>query len=194
MKDENKKPKAKKVKEKKLDYHEMMDYLEKKYDFEERGFSGIPSKIKDIDRHFYRWCDDHNLPEEDTEGVNRGSSQSYYNMYKDAEDGYKLKPPYMDFWHYLCDENPELNNGSYIHIPKIANVKKLDALKMYSDMLLTTKDKKLLKLLSEVIEKEKEFQKIPDPWLGWQQQITDLIFKEFGEYEKDGYLRCWVDW
>ena len=34
----------------------------------------------------------------------------------------------------------------------------------------------------------------PDPWKGWKQQITDLIFKEFGEYATDDSLRVWVEW
>jgi hypothetical protein len=104
------------IRRRKLDYHDMMEYLEDKYNFKERGFSGIPSTM-DVDKHFNKWCDKHGLPQKDSEGKYRSSSQEFYTQYKEAEDGEKTKPPYMDFWHYLCDYNDEnMRNDGYIHI------------------------------------------------------------------------------
>jgi hypothetical protein len=31
-------------------------------------------------------------------------------------------------------------------------------------------------------------------WKGWEQDITDLIFYEFGKYAKKGYLEVWIKW
>lgn len=187
-----------------LDYHDMMEFLENKYNFKSRGFTGIPSTIPDSDRHFYKWCDKHNLGQKDSKGQDRGSSKEFYKMYQKAEDGKKSLPPYMDYWHYLCDIN-EPNNGSYIHIPKKVNTsndrspeKNIETYKYLIKMELKEKrpNKSHLKNLDELIEREEEEIKNPkiDPWKNWKQQITDLIFKEFGEYEEDGHLTVWVEW
>jgi hypothetical protein len=158
---EAKKPGLKVEKIEKLDYHDMMKFLEKKYNFESRGFSGIPSKKMKEDR-------------------------------------------YMDFWHYLVDYNPELSNGSFIHIPEKAAVDKMTperTIKMWKDLIdMYPKDKKIRKNAEELIRREEEAMKNPkvDPFENWEQEITDLIFKEFGEYAKgkpgDRYLEVWVDW
>lgn len=188
-----------------LDYSDMMKYLEEKYNFESRGFTGIPSEIPDVTRHFYRWCDAHNLNQKDSEGKNRGSSQEFYKMYQVAEDGEKAKPPYMDYWHYLCDINPELHNGSYISIPRhVDSSHKMttqSSLDMFNRLLANElkkkkKSGKYIADLKELIRREEEELKNPkvDPWHGWEQQITDLIFKEFGEHADGDYLEVWVDW
>jgi len=75
-----------------LDYHDMIAYLEKKYNFESRGFSGIPSKTPDTSGHFYRWCDSKGLPQKDSKGTDRGSSQEFYKMYQAAADGENTTP------------------------------------------------------------------------------------------------------
>jgi hypothetical protein len=58
------------------------------------------------------------------------------------------------------------------------------------------KDKEMRNNLEFLIKREEEEIKNPkvDKWAGWKQQITDLIFKEFGEFAKDDYLTVWVDW
>lgn len=182
--------------EPKLDYDEMMDFLENKYNFQSRGFTGIPSTM-DYSNHFDNWCDKQGLPQKDKKGNYRISSQIFYKMYQEAEDGEKEKPPYMDFWHYLCDVC-EPHNGSYIWIPKEASVdsweeKHKQRLEMYNDLKKQYKnDKKILQDIDIIISKEKDSKK--GPWEGWQQQITDLIFKEFGEYSDGDDLRVWVEW
>lgn len=200
------KPNAKIEKKVKLDYHDMMKYLEEKYDFESRGFTGIPSTIPDRGRHFYNWCDKHDLPEIDEEGKHRGSSQIFFKQYNAAEDGEKVLPPYMDFWHYLADYNEDsVRNGGYIHIPRKADTSKEESvspekmISSYEWMLKEyPKDKEIQKNAKELIRRAKEEIKNPkvDPWKGWKQQITDLIFKEFGEYavEDPDYLKVWVEW
>lgn len=52
---EAKKPKGEMVR--KLDYHDMMKYLEKKYKFESREFSGIPSTHKNSNKSFEPYMD-----------------------------------------------------------------------------------------------------------------------------------------
>lgn len=199
---ESKKPTPKKAT--KLDYHDMIEYLEKKYNFKSRGFTGIPSQIQDRDRHFYNWCDKHKLGQKDSKGKDRGSSQEFFKMYQVAEDGEKVLPPYMDYWHYLCDIN-EPHNGSYIHIPKQVNKsdertpqKNIEMYKWMLNQELKEKrpDKKHIENCKELIRKEEEELKNPkvDPWKGWRQQITDLIFKEFGEFAQDDSLEVWVEW
>lgn len=78
-------------------------------------------------------------------------------MYVEAPDGEKKKPPYMDFWHYLCD----VCEPSYIWIPREVDIDSWEE---------------------------------NSAWEGWQQQITDLIFEEFGEYADGDDLRVWVEW
>ena len=57
-------------------------------------------------------------------------------------------------------------------------------------------DKKHIENCKELIRREEEELKNPkvDPWKGWRQQITDLIFKEFGEFAQDDSLEVWVEW
>ena len=157
---EDKKPKGKIVK--KLDYHDMMKYLEKKYKFESREFSGIPSTHKDSNKSF---------------------------------------EPYMDYWHYICSVNDGLSNGSFIYIPKeVDNSGELTPQNRIDNYKFMKKefgdDRKMIKNLDELIAREEEALKNPkhDPWKNWKQQITDLIFKEFGEYAKDDYIKFWVEW
>ncbi len=186
-----------------LDYHEMMEYLENKYNFESREFSGIPSTMN-RDKHFDEWCDKHGLDKKDSKGKTRQNSQEFYKMYKVAEDGERLKPPYMDFWHYLCDIN-DIHNGTYIHIPREVDdsdeITPESTIQMYKWMLskeLKEKnpDKEHIKNCEELIRRQEEEMKNPkvDPWKGWKQKITDLIFKEFGEYANDDYLTVFVEW
>ena len=61
----------------KLDYNQMMNWLERKYNFKSRGFTGIPSKM-DRDNHFNNWCNKHGLPMKDSEGKHRSSSQIFW--------------------------------------------------------------------------------------------------------------------
>lgn len=189
------------IRRRKLDYHEMMDYLEEKYNFKARGFSGIPSSV-DVDNHFTNWCNKHGLPQKDSEGKHRNSSQLFYTQYKEAEDGEKTKPPYMDFWHYLCDYNEDnVRNGGYIIIPRTVDTSKdpspernLSNFKRLKEMY--PRDKKMNKTLDELIAREEEELKKPkvNPWMDWKQKITDLIFEEFGEYANGDNLRVWVEW
>jgi hypothetical protein len=189
------------IRRRKLDYHDMMEYLEDKYNFKERGFSGIPSTM-DVDKHFNKWCDKHGLGQKDSEGKHRSSSQEFYKQYKDAEDGEKTKPPYMDFWHYLTEYNDEnVRNGGYIHIPRTADTSKDSSPEKNLDMYRKIKamyprDKEINKNLDIVIAREEEALNNPklNPWKDWKQQITDLIFKEFDEYATDDSLRVWVEW
>ena len=183
----------------KLDYHDMMNWLEKKYNFKSRGFTGIPSSM-DYDNHFNNWCNKHGLPQRDKTGKSRNSSQIFFKQYQQAEDGERTKPPYMDYWHYLVDINDGLSNGSYIHIPQEVDTsddytpqKTID---LYKSLLKSGVGKATRKKLEELSKREEEETKNPkeDPWKGWKQQITDLIFKEFGEFAEDGYLTVWVDW
>ncbi len=183
----------------KLDYHEMIEYLEEKYNFKSRSFSGIPSTM---DKHFDKWCDKHELDQKDSEGKHRSSSQEFYTQYKKAEDGEKSKVPYMDFWHYLCEYNDEnVRNGSYIHIPRTVDTSKdispernLNNFKRLKKMY--PRDKEMNKNLDMLIAREEEELKNPrlNPWKDWKQQITDLIFEEFGEYATGNSLRVWVEW
>jgi len=189
------------IRRRKLDYNEMMEYLEDKYNFKAREFSGIPSTMN-VDRHFDKWCDKHGLPKKDSEGKYRGSSQEFYTKYKEAEDGEKTKPPYMDFWHYLVEYNDEnMRNGGYIHIPRTVDTSKDPSPERNLDMYRRLKemyprDKEINKNLDIVIAREEEALKNPkvDPWKGWKQQITDLILKEIGEYATDDSLRVGVEW
>jgi hypothetical protein len=188
------------IRRRKLDYHDMMEYLEEKYNFKARGFSGIPTM--NVDKHFDKWCDKHGLSQKDSKDKHRSSSQEFYTQYKEAEDGEKTKPPYMDFWHYLVEYNDEnMRNGGYITIPRTVDTSKDPSPERNLDMYrklkaMYPKDKEINKNLDIVIAREEEALKNPkvDPWKGWKQQITDLIFKEFGEYANGDYLRVWVEW
>jgi hypothetical protein len=155
---EAKKPGPKVVKQTKLDYHGMIKYLERKFNFESRGFSGIPSQGNQGDR-------------------------------------------YMDYWHYLVEINDDARNGSYISIPEKVEREKIDTIQLYKDLIkMYPKDKKIVKNAEIMIKREEEERKNPkvDPFENWEQEITDLIFKEFGEYAKgeDGerYLEVWIEW
>jgi hypothetical protein len=182
-----------------FDYNDMIKYLESKYNFASREFTGIPSTFN-RGNHFNEWCDKHGLGKKDSKKKDRVSSQEFWKMYKAAADGENSKPPYMDFWHYLCDIN-EVENGSYIQIPKevdtsdeITPQKSIEMfqslMKMYPD------DKEIRNNCEELIRREEENIKNPkvSPWANWEQKITDLIFKEFGESTKDDYLTVWVEW
>lgn len=147
-----------------LDYHDMMQYLEKKYNFESRDFTGIPSTMSEPERR-------------DT------------------------NTPYMDYWHYLCDINDGLHNGCYIHIPRNVSTSKDRTPQMNIDMYRKIlnqypNDKKMRDNVEVLIKREEEEIKNPkiDKWAGWKQQITDLLFKEFGEFAEDDNLTVWVDW
>jgi len=158
------KPTPKRIEKERLDYHDMMEYLEKKYNFESRYFTGIPSTMTETERR-------------------------------------NTNTPYMDYWHYLCDINDELRNGCYINIPSKVSTSDDRTPQMNIEMfkkLLNQypKDKEMRNNLEFLIKREEEEIKNPkvDKWAGWKQQITDLIFKEFGEFAKDDYLTVWVDW
>jgi len=182
-----------------FDYHDMIEYLENKYNFQSRGFTGIPSTIN-RDNHFNEWCDKHGLGQKDSKDKTRTNSQEFYKMYQSSPDGENSKPPYMDFWHYLCDIN-DVHNGTYIQIPKEVDTsdeltpqKNIENYK--SLMQMYPKDKEIRKNCEELIRREEEEMKNPkvDPWSNWKQKITDLIFKEFGESTKDDHLTVWVEW
>lgn len=221
------KPKPKKVTKEHLDYHDMIEYLEKKYDFESRGFSGIPSQKKEDHFVTYQRVMNDPMPfngmypgESPLSALQSGkiytkpegkkmipcSKQEYDDAYKLIHDHYQRyktwcvtnpETPYMDFWHYLCDINDELHNGSYISIPK--KVRDTDitpehSIEMFKELKKQYKnDKKMQKDLDILIAREQEPPKL-NPWKGWKQQITDLIFDEFGEFANDDYLEVWVDW
>lgn len=183
----------------KLDYNQMMDCLERKYNFESRGFTGIPSTM-DYDNHFNNWCNKHGLPQKDSKGKYRTSSQEFWSQYRKAEDGERAKPPYMDYWHYLTDINDDIRNGGYIYIPQKVETSNENtpqsSIELYKNVLKSGVDSEMEDILKDLIEREEEELKNPkeDPWKGWKQQITDLIFKEFGEFAEDGYLKVWVEW
>jgi hypothetical protein len=109
----------------------------------------------------------------------------------------------MDYWHYLCDVC-EPHNGSFIYIPRKVESNKTtrqDTIDMFKSMLDNElkrrfPNKRHVKDLEELIAREEEHINNPkvDPWDGWEQKITDLIFQEFGEYAEDDYLEVWVEW
>ena len=194
---EAKKPAAKTIS--KLDYHDMMEFLEEKYNFKSREFTGIPSTM-DYDRHFDNWCDSKNLPKKDSKGKDRHISKEFLEMYAKDPDGENAKPPYMDYWHYLCDLC-EPHNGSFISIPKEVyendRTTPSNMIKVYQKLIEEyPNDKEMKEICDELIRREEEEIKNPriDTWSGWKQKITDLIFKEFGEYADNDSIQVWVEW
>ncbi len=180
-----------------LDYHKMIEYLEKKYNFEARGFTGIPSTVPNVDNHFYDWCKKHKLPKKDPDGLDMGSSTIYFEQYKKAEDGKKSLPPYMDFWHYLTDVNEVHNGGTIAIYRKVDTSRDLTpakTLKMYKDLLKTTKDRATRKNLEFLIHREENTKPVVNPFEGWKQKITDLIFEEFGQYAEGDHIEVYVNW
>lgn len=115
-----------------------------------------------------------------------------------------------DFWHYLVEINPEFhprnrNNGDYIYIPKKAvstkrtpqqNLDTFNKILDYYNSNPAEFDEEDFEILHELIEKEKESINNPivDNSEYWKQEITDLIFKEYGELSKDDMITVWVSW
>jgi hypothetical protein len=193
------KPKVERVVQEKLNYNDLINWLEKKYNFKSRGFTGIPSMLN-YENHFNDWCNKHGLPQKDSEGKHRGSSQIFWKQYNEAEDGERTRPPYLDYWHYLVDINEILSNGSFIYIPRKVGKNKEENLKenieFFREKLKKEKShiiKTGLKKLIESLEEDLSGLNM-NPCANWEQDITDLIFKEFGEFAEDDCLKVWVEW
>ena len=61
-------------------------------------------------------------------------------------------------------------------------------------MLEDEKDPETIKNLKIIIDREESSTPKDNPWKGWEQKITDLIFKEYGEFAKGDFIDVWVEW
>lgn len=59
--------------------------------------------VKRSSRHFEDWHRSHGLPRVDADGNETGSSQIFMQQYDAAPDGRAVRPPYVNFWHWLLD-------------------------------------------------------------------------------------------
>jgi hypothetical protein len=81
-----------------LDFGEVMDYLESKYGFDHRDYLNSFS-------HFGNWADSkgYTMNTLDPEGKQRSSSQIWWKEYQNDPAGAQACPEYQDFWHWLLD-------------------------------------------------------------------------------------------
>ena len=83
-----------------VNYHEAEKWIE--------GKLGYP--LRDVRRsrdHYASWCENHGI-------VCRPNSKKQFAQYQNAPDGEKLRPEYLDFWHFICDEFNPMNGGTII--------------------------------------------------------------------------------
>lgn len=90
------------------DYSECRDYLENKYGYDERDYAkqqGYYTKALKIvtDKYGKSWYN------KQPKNFNEADKVAYEEYNKLLES----KPPYRDFWHFVCDHH-EINNGGYI--------------------------------------------------------------------------------
>ncbi len=87
------------------DYHEQIEFLEEKYNFNSRDYH-------ESSDHFDVWAKANKKPKKDPDGKVWSHSQIFWQEYKDAPDGYTVRPPYSDFWHWLIDHVDDMHNGA----------------------------------------------------------------------------------
>lgn len=74
-------------------YEDAITYLENKYDFDSRDFSGSQS-------YYAKWCKKHGKRPNPSAVADQ---QSQWSEYCAAPDGEQAEPPYENFWHWLLD-------------------------------------------------------------------------------------------
>lgn len=158
------KPKAKQ-RDPILDYHEMIEFLEEKYNFQSRDYLNSLQKNHQI---YLKWIGDNypgfshvmdapegskkDWPKDSPEMAKRIEINTAYNEY--IRKNKDLEVPYLDFWHIHCDSLT--GNGSELYIC-------LD-IEEYQ-----TKDK-------------------------WCAPILEYIKAEFAEYVEEDCINTWVEW
>lgn len=92
--------------EKMYDYHEVISYIEKKYNIETRDYANSHSQFDD-------WCDSKGYGKKDKDGKSRGSSNIWYAEYKEEIEKELIKErPYLDFWHWFLEQDDSISNGT----------------------------------------------------------------------------------
>lgn len=161
------KPNQRKIVEESWDYHEVIDYIEKKYNIDVRDYAKshehFPNWLKLVGENppNYPICPN-NIYQVNVNGVMTKITKEEYDIrFKEIHDQYKRfknwcdknpEPPYLDFWHWYI-ENHEIHNGCYSNFN----------LKYYLNNSSTPE---------------------------WIREITQLIYNEF-QKEK---MKFWIEW
>lgn len=88
------------------DLHEILDYIEKKYDIPVYDFYGYRG-------YYEKWCDSQGLGQTDPEGKQRNASNIWYKAYSESPTGEISCPPMNDFWSYFFDVYQPQNSESF---------------------------------------------------------------------------------
>lgn len=59
--------------------------------------------MKQASRHFEDWHRSRGLPGTDADGYTIGRSRIFMQQYDAAPDGRAVRPPHVDFWHWLLE-------------------------------------------------------------------------------------------
>jgi len=166
------KPKMKK-REEVLDYHEMIDYIEKKHDIDVRDYAGREKRMAEHEAitgmnvyqtpqnyggKYYAWIDGkHKTVDKKTYKEQHKLHVENSNAFAEWNKG-QGELPYLDFWHWMIEKHfYEVHNGSTTSMnPSI--------------------------ILSE-----------DNP--EWVQEIAQMIQDDFGEYaSSDGDILVLIEW
>jgi len=98
------------------DYHEVINYIEKKYKIDTRDYAKSHTQ-------FGEWCDSKGYGKTDPIGKNRGNYNIWFIEYqKETDDGVIIERPYQDFWHWVI-EDCDISNGSSMFMNYSRNMK-----------------------------------------------------------------------
>jgi len=151
------------------DYHEVIEYIEKKYNIKTRDYANrsnhFPNWLKLVNepQPNYPICPSNTYKANINGEMVEITKENYDARYAIIHDQYKRyiiwcknnpEPPYLDFWHWLIEQDFEdIHNGS----SSTLNIKYW---------------------LDELCEDD------------WQREILQLIYNEFQEAE----MEFWIEW
>ena len=168
------KPTKKKVVEDMLDFHEMIDFIEKKYNIDVRDYAGQDKQANEYQKEFnvnlyasprnyggkyYAHLNNEYVEVDETEY--KAAFERYYAEGKKFHEWKKEQEelPYLDYWHYLTDHDfSKVSNPSEqcLYVKEILNSKTAPS---------------------------------------WVKEITQYIYDEFKDELTDGeYLKVWIEW
>ena len=99
------------------DYHECIEFLEKKHNVKFRDWAKS-------EKHFNSWCDSKGYGKKDSSGKSRSASTIWFAKYNKDSKGYKSRPPYQDFWRVLLSLY-DISNGKTVNINFLKDEPKL---------------------------------------------------------------------
>jgi hypothetical protein len=96
------------VKKSFYDYHDIIKYVEEKYNFQSRDYA---KKFP----YFYAWAQAKGYTNRklDPAGKNLGSSQIWMSEFRADPEGEAKQPPYEDFWHFVLHKDEEIKRDGF---------------------------------------------------------------------------------